>query len=255
MSKPLTSGLACKRLLLASASPARRATLAAAGIPPLVAVADLDEDALLAAHPGLDASGQVELLATAKASAVAEQLASWFPITDNHQHPTAADRHSTAASRHPTTANQMLGQAVAGASPAVVVGCDSMLEVDGQIVGKPHTAEVARERLRAMRGRAGDLHTGHCVIDVATGQRAVGTSTATVHIGELSDAEIEAYIATGEPLHVAGSFTIDGYGGPFVERVEGDHHGVVGISLPLLRRLLAELGHAIPEFWDVKGGS
>lgn len=254
MSKPPASGRARKRLLLASASSARRATLTAAGISPLVAVADLDEDALLAAHPGLDASAQVELLATAKASAIAEQLVSWSPAAAS-RHPTAANRPPTATSRHSTAANQMVGQAVAGAGPAVVVGCDSMLEMDGQIVGKPHTAEVARERLRAMRGRAGDLHTGHCVIDVATGQRAVGTSTATVHIGELSDAEIEAYIATGEPLHVAGSFTIDGYGGPFVERVEGDHHGVVGISLPLLRRLLAELGHAIPEFWDVKGGS
>lgn len=208
-----------KHLLLASASPARKATLIAAGITPSIAVADVDEDGLLAANPGLDAAGQVELLAIAKARAIASKLAS----------PTAESSE---------------------ASPTVVVGCDSMLEMDGQIVGKPHTAEVARERLRAMSGGYGDLHTGHCVIDMQSGEMAVGTSCATVYICELSEAEIEAYISTGEPLVVAGSFTIDGYGGPFVEKIEGDHHGVVGISLPLLRRLLSDLGHSITEFWD-----
>ncbi|NLW13716.1 MAG: septum formation inhibitor Maf [Trueperella sp.] len=204
-----------KQLLLASASPARKATLISAGITPNIAVADLDEDGLLAANPGLTAAGQVELLATAKASAIADELrASGNPL------------------------------------PTVVVGCDSMLEMHGQVVGKPRTAEVARERLRAMSGNPGDLHTGHCVIDLKTGQMGVGTSTTTVYIGELTDAEIAAYIATGEPMVVAGSFTIDGYGGPFVERIDGDHHGVVGISLPLLRTLLADLGHSITEFWD-----
>ncbi|MDP9806040.1 septum formation protein [Trueperella bonasi] len=207
-----------KRLLLASASPARKATLISAGITPIVAVADVDEDGLLAANPGLPAAGQVELLATAKARAIANQLGS--------------------------------PAGLAAVRPSVVVGCDSMLEMDGQIVGKPHTAEVARERLRAMSGRHGDLHTGHCVIDMQSGEMAVGTSCATVYICELSEAEIEAYIATGEPLVVAGSFTIDGYGGPFIEKIEGDHHGVVGISLPLLRRLLSDLGHSITEFWD-----
>ncbi len=211
-------GAMSKHLLLASASPARKATLIAAGITPSIAVADLDEDGLIANNPDLDAAGQVELLASAKARAIADNL------------PVAGD----------------------DPMPTVVVGCDSMLEMNGTIVGKPYTAEVARERLRAMSGHPGDLHTGHCVIDLATGASAVGTSTATVHIGELSDAEIEAYVATGEPLVVAGSFTIDGYGGPFVEKIEGDHHGVVGISLPLLRHLLSDLGHSITEFWDAR---
>lgn len=206
-----------KTLLLASASPARKATLLAAHIPPRIAVADVDEDGLLTtakARGPISAAEQVQLLAEAKAKKIAAEL----------------DR-------------------LDGEPPTVIVGCDSMLEMGGQVVGKPHTPEVARQRLRAMRGNAGDLHTGHCVIDVATGRVAVGTSTATVHIAHLTDAEIEAYVATGEPLVVAGSFTIDGYGGPFIERIEGDHHGVVGISLPLLRELLAELGHAITDFW------
>ncbi|VEI12943.1 Maf family protein [Trueperella bialowiezensis] len=216
-----------KTLLLASASPARKATLISAGITPSVAVADVDEDGLLAAHPGLGAEAQVELLATAKAEAIARQL------LDGE-----------------VAAGNSAGGADSRELPSVVVGCDSMLEMNGQVVGKPHTPDVARERLRAMSGNPGKLHTGHCVIDMASGARATGTSTTTVHIGELSEQEIEAYIATGEPLRVAGSFTIDGYGGPFVDGIEGDHHGVVGISLPLLRRLLRELGHSITDFWD-----
>lgn len=220
-----------KRLLLASASPARKATLIAAGITPTIAVADLDEDALLAANPGRDAAGQVELLATAKARAIADELR----------------RHAELGGQEPSGLEP---GALGEPAPTVVVGCDSMLEMNGQIVGKPHTAEVARERLRAMSGNPGDLHTGHCVIDLESGELAVGTSTTTVYIAELTDADIEAYIATGEPLKVAGSFTIDGYGGPFVDKIEGDHHGVVGISLPLLRHLLAYLGHSITEFWN-----
>lgn len=225
-----------KRLLLASASPARKATLIAAGITPTIAVADLDEDALLAANPGRDAAGQVELLATAKARAIADELR----------------RHAELGGQEPSGLEPggLEPGALGEPAPTVVVGCDSMLEMNGQIVGKPHTAEVARERLRAMSGNPGDLHTGHCVIDLESGELAVGTSTTTVYIAELTDADIEAYIATGEPLKVAGSFTIDGYGGPFVDKIEGDHHGVVGISLPLLRHLLADLGHSITEFWN-----
>ena len=224
-------GAMTKRLLLASASPARKATLIAAGITPTIAVADLDEDALLAANPGRDAAGQVELLATAKARVIADELR----------------RHAELGGQEPSGREP---GALGEPAPTVVVGCDSMLEMNGQIVGKPHTAEVARERLRAMSGNPGDLHTGHCVIDLESGELAVGTSTTTVYIAELTDADIEAYIATGEPLKVAGSFTIDGYGGPFVDKIEGDHHGVVGISLPLLRHLLADLGHSITEFWN-----
>ncbi|WP_216404782.1 Maf family protein [Arcanobacterium phocae] len=213
-----------KTLLLGSASPARRQTLINAGITPLVRVADLDEDSLIeafaAAHPDLDArtlaTSQVQLLATSKANAI-------YDVVRTQHDP----------------------------QPTVVVGCDSMLEMNGVIVGKPHTPEVARERLRAMSGQVGALHTGHCIIDVETGQHAEAVSTALVYISQLTDAEINAYIATEEPLHVAGSFTVDGFGGPFVERIEGDYHGIVGISLPLVRNLLHELGHSITEFWKL----
>ena len=131
---------------------------------------------------------------------------------------------------------------------SLVIGCDSMFVMDGQILGKPYTPDVARTRLRAMAGRAGVLFTGHWLI--APSGAFGGVSDATVHVAPMTDAEIEAYIATGEPLHVAGSFTIDGYGGPFIERLEGDPHGVTGLSLPLLRRLLAQAGISVTELWD-----
>ncbi|USR79132.1 Maf family protein [Arcanobacterium pinnipediorum] len=212
-----------RTLLLGSASPARKQTLINAGIIPHVMVADLDEEALIeeyrSAHRELStrelAIAQVQLLAKAKA----------------HQIFTTASELDQASD--------------------VIVGCDSMLEIDGTIVGKPHTPSIARQRLRAMSGNVGYLHTGHCVIDTHTGTSVTGVSTATVHIAHLSDADIEAYIATGEPLHVAGSFTVDGFGGPFIERIEGDYHGIVGISLPLLRSLLTELGYSITEFWHL----
>jgi len=129
----------------------------------------------------------------------------------------------------------------------LTLGCDSMFEFDGAIVGKPYTPDVARERLRAMAGRAGTIHTGHWLIAPSMALGAV--SSAVVHVADMSDAEIDAYIATGEPLGVAGGFTIDGYGGPFIEHIEGDHHGVTGLSLPLFRKLLAETGHSITELW------
>jgi len=130
---------------------------------------------------------------------------------------------------------------------ALVLGCDSMLELDGQALGKPAAAAAAVERWRSMRGRSGALHTGHALIDTGTGRRVEGVASTTVHFGSPSDAEIEAYVASGEPLYVAGAFTIDGFGGWFVESIEGDHHNVVGLSLPLLRRLLHELGHGLTD--------
>ena len=205
--------------VLASKSPARLATLRAAGIDPRVIVSHVDEDAaLVAARQGNDAvtplafGDEPAVLARAKADAV-----------------------------------------VAAHSPAaLVLGCDSMLEFDGEIFGKPHSQTQARERWRAMRGRSGVLHSGHCLIDNRDGAAnasgpapvayAEGQASTTVHFADLSDGEIDAYIATGEPLKVAGGFTIDGLGGPYVERIEGDHHAVVGVSLPLLRRLLHQFG-------------
>ncbi|MCX5204606.1 Maf-like protein [Streptomyces sp. NBC_00237] len=135
------------------------------------------------------------------------------------------------------------------ASDALVIGCDSVLELDGQALGKPDDAEDATARWKAMRGRSGVLQTGHCVIDTATGRRASATASTTVHFADPSDEEIAAYVATGEPLHVAGAFTLDGRSAPFVRGIEGDPGNVIGLSLPLLRTLLAELDVSITDLW------
>lgn len=203
------------RLVLASQSPARLATLAATGVTPRVVVSSVDEPAVLdAARAGfggdLEPADAVLVLAQAKAEDVSTRV---------------EDEES-----------------------ALVLGCDSMLELDGEILGKPADADDARRRWRAMRGRAAVLHTGHWLVDLrdaedgGTGGTLGATSSTTVHFADVDDEEIDAYVATGEPLHVAGAFTIDGLGGPYVDRIEGDHHGVVGLSLPLLRELLGELG-------------
>ncbi len=211
--------------VLASQSPARLATLRSAGVEPLVIVSHVDEDAILdrarAASGTPDPAPTVLELARAKCEAVVDSIGD--------------------------------DTAVLQGRPAVVVGCDSMLEIDGDIVGKPHTAQVAVERWQVMRGRSAILHTGHWMVQVDGSGQAVGaagdTSSTVVHFADVSDAEIAAYVATGEPLHVAGAFTIDGLGGPFIERIEGDHHGVVGLSLPLARRLAGRLGITWNEFW------
>ena len=132
---------------------------------------------------------------------------------------------------------------------ALVLGCDSVLELDGEALGKPTDPDDAVRRWQSMRGRVGILHTGHCLRDTATGHVAAATGSTAVHFADLTDEEISAYVATGEPLHVAGAFTVDGLGGPFVSRIEGDHHNVVGLSLPLLRELVGELGHSWTELW------
>ena len=209
------------RLLLASASPARRATLVAAGIEPLVAVSTVDEEAVLAAATerfgALDPADAVLLLAQAKVEDVSRHL--------------PADLED--------------------AGDLLLLGCDSMLELDGEIYGKPADVAQATQRWRAMRGRSAVLHTGHWLMDERDVPAMLGaTSSTKVTFAHLSDDEIDAYVATGEPLAVAGAFTVDGLGGPFVERIEGDHHGVVGLSLPLLRELLGEVGVTIPSLWD-----
>ncbi|MEU0086463.1 nucleoside triphosphate pyrophosphatase [Streptomyces sp. NPDC006274] len=135
------------------------------------------------------------------------------------------------------------------AAGALLIGCDSVLELDGEALGKPADAEEATARWKAMRGRAGVLRTGHCVIDTATGRRASATASTTVRFGEPSDAEVAAYVASGEPLHVAGAFTLDGRSAPFIDGIDGDPGNVIGLSLPLLRRLLAELGFSITDLW------
>ncbi|XCB30723.1 nucleoside triphosphate pyrophosphatase [Arcanobacterium hippocoleae] len=228
------------KLLLASASPARRQTLISAGITPLVAVSDVSEESLLADlktrvhHPS--PAEQVQLLATAKARDVAGKFVNQADTDNLHD--------ANIFQNFPDSANPLI--------PRVVIGCDSMFSFAGEVVGKPHTPEVARNRLQRMRGNVGELYTGHCAIDTLTGAESTGVSCARIHISDMSDSEIEAYIASGEPLGVAGSFTIDGFGGPFVERIAGDHHGVVGISLPLLRKLLGDFGMSIVDFWDIR---
>ncbi len=224
-------------LILASASPARAALLRTAGIEPDIQPADVDEEALLAAA-ARESGGRavpvreaVALLARAKAEAVASLLAT----TD------------AAAPADLTHRTDPAGELEEG--DAVVIGCDSLLELDGEALGKPYEPERARARWRQMRGRSGTLHTGHHLIRGVDHVHAV--SSTVVHFAELTDAEIDAYVATGEPLSVAGAFTLDGFGGAFVTGVEGDPHGVVGLSLPLVRVLLADLGLAWTDFWRV----
>lgn len=227
------------RLVLASRSPARLATLRSAGVDPLVRVSGVDDEPALLADATarfgpLEPADAVLVLAQAKALDVAEALERDAAEPDGAEGADGADGAVT-------------GDRWDLGAGLVVVGCDSMLELDGEVHGKPADADEARARWRAMRGRSGELHTGHWVVDLrdpadgGTGATLGATSSTTVHFADLSDAEIDAYVATGEPLQVAGAFTVDGLGGPYVERVEGDHHGVVGISLPLLRELLDEI--------------
>jgi septum formation protein len=204
------------RLVLGSASPARLGVLRAAGIDPVVRVSGVDEDAVAAALTDPRPDELVTALAEAKAHAVVAALAGELP-------------------------------------DAVVIGCDSMLSINGRMVGKPGTPEVARARWQEMAGKTGELLTGHVVlrlVDGAVSGRASGAETTTVRFGTLTDAELDAYIATGEPLAVAGAFTLDGMGGWFVDGIDGDHSSVIGISLPLTRRLLAEVGVSVIDLWS-----
>ncbi|MFD6444779.1 Maf family protein [Promicromonospora sp. NPDC060204] len=230
------------RLVLASQSPARLATLKSAGVTPEVVVSGVDEDKVLAdateRFGELDPADAVLVLAQAKAEEVASRLEESWADAEAPADGAPAEAGSAAAEA---------GSHAAAPADVIVVGCDSMLEIDGTIVGKPADAATARERWRAMRGTKGVLHTGHWVVDLrddaagGTGGTLGSTSSTTVWFADIDDDEIDAYVATDEPLHVAGAFTIDGLGGPYVERIEGDHHGVVGISLPLLRELLTDL--------------
>ena len=205
------------RLVLASQSPARLATLRSAGVEPEVIVSGVDESVVQDSDP----AGLALALAGLKAGAVADQLL------------TSGDQGVT-----------------------MIIGCDSVLELDGKPYGKPMDESIAIDRWRLMRDRSGVLHTGHQLIKISDGAitESLGRGAATtVHFADLSDAEIRAYVETGEPLAVAGSFTLDGLGGPFVTGIEGDPHNVVGISLPLLREMIIMVGHSWTELWSGTG--
>jgi len=215
------------RLVLASTSPARLVLLRNGGIEPICIAPQVDEDlvAAVAEAEGLinSTADMVGLLARAKAEAVLN-------------HPAAID--------------------------ALIIGCDSSLEFGGESLGKPHLPEVARKRWLAMRGGSGQLFSGHHLIDNRINSDAAAgsdrltrpavtwVSSATVHFANLGDAEIDAYVATGEPLKVAGAFTIDGLGGAFIRAIEGDPHTVIGLSLPTLREMTLELGVDYFSLWN-----
>lgn len=204
------------RLILASASAARLAVLRAAGVDPEVVVSEVDEDAIVESMSGQHPTDVVVALAAAKAANVAIRV----------DHP-----------------------------DAVIVGCDSMLLVDGGLLGKPGTAAVARKHWRQLAGGTGELLTGHAVLRLTGGTQAVsaeGVECTTVRFATPTEDELDAYLATGEPLGVAGGFTIDGLGGWFVDGVDGDPSNVIGISLPLTRRLLAKVGVPVTEIWHTK---
>lgn len=205
------------RVVLGSASTGRLRVLRNAGIDPLVAVSDVDEDALLAGLGDVTPGEAVTALAAAKAESVCRSLESVV----------TAD--------------------------CVVIGCDSMLFIDGQLSGKPGTPDETRRRWQAMAGSAGELFTGHAVLRMSDGDvvaRAAADDVTTVRFGAPTDAELQAYIGSGEPLGVAGAFTLDGLGGWFVDGIDGAPSNVIGISLPLTRRLLESVGCSIGELWQ-----
>jgi septum formation protein len=136
--------------------------------------------------------------------------------------------------------------------PAIIIGCDSTFDVDGESFGKPGTPEIAKERALRISGRSGLLHTGHCIIDTAQGREIADRVTTKVAFSQMSEVEIDDYIASGEPLQVAGGFTLDGFGSPFIPVIEGDYTNVVGISMPFLRSAMSQLGYTWPEVKEMQ---
>ncbi|PJK22710.1 Maf family protein [Mycolicibacterium goodii] len=208
------------RVVLGSASSGRLSVLRNAGIEPLVVVSDVDEDAIIAAHPSARPDEVVAALAAAKAAEVVTRLSA------------------------------------SEAADAFVIGCDSMLLLDGKLCGKPGSVDAAQRQWQTMAGRSADLLTGHCVIRLRDGEivgNLTESSGTTVHFGSPAPDDLAAYLATGEPLWVAGAFTLDGLGGWFIDRIEGDPSNVIGLSLPVLRALFSRLGVSIAELWSANG--
>jgi septum formation protein len=205
------------RIVLGSASAGRRRVLRQAGVEPLVVVSGVDEDAVVTAlGPNASPEDVVRSLAEAKADHVVTVLDA------------------------------------AVVADCVVIGCDSMLYMDGRLVGKPASADAARSQWRSMGGRSGQLHSGHCLVRLIGGEtthRVSESSTTSVHFTEPTDMDLQAYLDSGEPLDVAGSFTMDGLGGWFVDRIEGDPSNVIGLSLPLTRALMQRVGVSVAQLW------
>ncbi|KUH93784.1 Maf family nucleotide pyrophosphatase [Mycobacterium sp. IS-3022] len=206
------------RVVLASASPGRRKVLRQAGIDPLVIVSGVDEDAVAAGlHPAATPAEVTVALAAAKADAVLD------------------------------------GLEPAVAADCVVIGCDSMLYFDGELLGKPPAPDAALAGWKRMAGSSGQLYTGHCVVrlrDNVVQHRVAESAATTVRFGVPSPRDLEYYIGSGEPTAVAGGFTLDGLGGWFVDGVDGDPSSVIGIGLPLVRRLIGDAGLSLAELWQ-----
>lgn len=232
------------RLVLASASPARLKVLTQAGIPPLAWPANIDEDAVRGDLNTTDPAQVVTALAQAKARHIGQLLTS-----PDSLHP---EDFAQGAKVREELENIPAGERL------VVVGCDSMLLLNGELRGKPHSFERALLQIHELSGASPTLFTGHCALALkrsATGftweNEVAEHSQATLYFSEISAEEARAYAKTKEPLEVAGGFTIDGLGGAFIESIKGDPHGIIGISLPLVRKLLNELGFFWPNLWKV----
>ena len=189
------------------------------------------------------ASGSPARLAVLRAAGLDPQVIVSGVDEDAYQAATTAELAGLLAGAKASAVAASLGD-------GLVIGCDSILDLDGQAYGKPASPGEAAALWRVMSGKSGTLLTGHCVIDAATGRRAAAVAATTVRFGAPTEEEIAAYVGTEEPLAMAGAFTIEGLGGWFVESIDGDHNNVIGISLPLLRRLLRDLGVTIPALWS-----
>lgn len=253
-------------MILASQSPSRQRLLIQAGIQPTVHASDVDEPKVLADAANklgvsverLPVNEQVAILARAKAETVYQI----FQTIDEAQSQACGKQYvsrpldegygSIHSQQDMKTVVASYAHEKSAGQGAVLVGCDSLFEFNGQIQGKPHDPQVAQERLMAFRGQTGTLWTGHCVIDLASGRSVEEVSHAQVLFGDYTAADMAAYVATGEPLEVAGSFTLEGMGSAFIESVQGDPSSVMGLSLPLLRRLVEELGFSWSDLWNVQ---
>ena len=252
-------------LILASHSRPRRDLLYSAGICPMIRESHVDERAVILdmakrqnVNPDqIPAQERVAALSRAKAQTVAESFKAVKEAAKNARgyrqiSTPLKDGHGTisAVESMQDAIKSQQGMATIQVGP-LVVGCDSMFTLDGVTYGKPHDKDRARTRLHLMSGKTGTLWTGHCLIDLASGKELHAVSSSQVTFCELSDADIESYIATGEPLEVAGSFTLEGFGSAFISSIQGDPSGVIGLSIPTLRGMIESLGIAWTDLWNL----